>query len=149
MIIIDEANRFIRMTGASFREDNGVLMLQGIHCFGNIPVLICSATFGRLELRIVQRVLGIKEKNCLSFDSAKEYYLGKKITPRILALPMIKNSVKSTLHDYFLKHRTQPVIVFMVKDDEKLVKIIKKMAAKLPGKFYSVTSESGLSYAID
>jgi siroheme synthase (precorrin-2 oxidase/ferrochelatase) len=62
---------------------------------------------------------------------------------------MIKNSVKSTLVDYFLKHRTQPVIVFMETDDEKLVKMIKKMAKSLPGKFYSVTTEDGLSYAIN
>ena len=84
MIIVDEADRYIRMTGASFRDDNNVLILQGIHCFGNVPVLLCSATFGRLKLEIVQRVLQIKEKNCLSFDSAKEYYLGRKIAPLIL-----------------------------------------------------------------
>jgi hypothetical protein len=49
LIIVDEADRYIRSTGASFREVNGEMILQGIHCFGETPLLLCSATFGRLE----------------------------------------------------------------------------------------------------
>ena len=88
------------------------MILQGIHCFGETPLLLCSATFGRLESQIVMRVLKIKEANCVSYESAKEYHDGIQIKPLILSLPMIKNSLKNTLEDYFFKHRTQPVIVF-------------------------------------
>jgi hypothetical protein len=58
------------------------------------------------------RVLKIKEANCVSYESAKEFHDGMKIKPLILALPMIKSSLKNTLEDYSIKHRTQPVIVF-------------------------------------
>ena len=67
------------------------------------------------------RVLKIEEKNCLSFDSAKEYYAGVKIKPSIISIPLLNKSVKITLNDYFLKHRSQPVIVFIERVDDKLV----------------------------
>jgi hypothetical protein len=67
------------------------------------------------------RVLKIKEANCVSYESAKEFHDGMKIKPLILALPMIGSSLKNTLEDYFFKHRTQPVIVFIEKKDEKLL----------------------------
>ena len=63
----------------------------------------------------MMRVLKIKEANCVSYESAKEFHDGMKIKPLILALPMIGSSLKNTLEDYFFKHRTQPVIVFFSK----------------------------------
>ena len=69
----------------------------------------------------MMRVLKIKEANCVSYESAKEFHDGMKIKPLILALPMIGSSLKNTLEDYFFKHRTQPVIVFIEKKDEKLL----------------------------
>ena len=67
------------------------------------------------------RVLKIDEKNCLSFDSAKEYHYGVKIKPHILSLPLLGKGLKPTLKDYFLKHKSQPVIVFVERVDDKLV----------------------------
>ncbi len=69
----------------------------------------------------MMRVLKIKEANCVSYKSAKEYHDGIKIQPLILALPMTKSSVKNTLEDYFFKHRTQPVIVFFEQKDDRLL----------------------------
>ena len=69
----------------------------------------------------MMRVLKIKEANCVSYESAKEFHDGMKIKPLILALPMIGSSLKNTLEDYFFKHRTQLVIVFIEKKDEKLL----------------------------
>ena len=66
-------------------------------------------------------MLNIEEDNCLSFESAKEYHDGVKIKPLILSLPLMNKSVKTTLKDYFLKHKSQPVIVFFEKHDDKLL----------------------------
>jgi len=89
----------------------------------------------------VTRVLKIEEKNCLSFDSAKEYYDGVKIKPHILSLPLLGKGLKPTLKDYFLKHKSQPVIVFIEKEDEKLLKTIKKIVGSWPGGFCAVNNE--------
>ena len=95
------------------------------------------------------RVLKIDEANCISFDSAKEYHEGAKIKPHILPLPLINKNVTKTLQDYFLKHRTQPVIVFIEKPEDKLIASMKKITNNYAGGYYAVNNEQELTFAVD
>ncbi len=48
-LIVDIADRYSRSTGASFIEVYSEIILRGIHYFGETPLLLCSATFSRLD----------------------------------------------------------------------------------------------------
>ena len=84
LVIVDEGDLFIRKFGVYFRTENQLTILQGLIDIRFCPVLFCSATFNRLEDRVMERLLDCPQSNWLDYDSVKEVVCGHKFDSDIL-----------------------------------------------------------------
>ena len=70
LTIVDKADLFIRKFGASFRLEKQLTVLQGLINLKTRPVLFCSATFSKLEERVLidfstaHNQIGLPTKAC-------------------------------------------------------------------------------------
>jgi len=84
LIIVDEGDLFIRKFGVDFRKENQLVILQGLIDLRFCPILFCSATFNKLEDRVMEKLLDCPRANWLEYESVKEVVSGHKINPDIL-----------------------------------------------------------------
>ena len=72
LIIVDEADLFIRKFGASFRLEKQLAVLQGIVNLRNGNILFCSATFSKLEETVLVKLLNCPRANWCEYISVME-----------------------------------------------------------------------------
>ena len=72
LVIVDEADLFIRKFGASFRLEKQLAVLQGIVNLRNGPILFCSATFSKLEDTVLVKLLNCPRANWFHYNSVME-----------------------------------------------------------------------------
>ncbi len=67
LTIFYEADLFIRKFGASFRLEKQLIVLQGLTHLKTGPVQFCSATFSKLEERVLERLLNCPQSNWFNY----------------------------------------------------------------------------------
>ena len=100
LTIVDEADLFIRKFGASFRQEKQLTVLQGLIHLKTGPVLFCSATFSKLEERVLDRLLNCPQSNWFTYESVLEVLQRQKINPDITVAEM-KGDFEQSLQTLF------------------------------------------------
>ena len=100
LTIVDEADLFIRKFGASFRLEKQLTVLQGLINLKTRPVLFCSATFSKLEERVLDKLLNCPQSNWFTYESVLEVVQGQKINPDITVAEM-KGDFEQSLQTLF------------------------------------------------
>lgn len=85
LVIVDEGDLFIRKFGVDFREDKKLVILQGLIDIRYCQILFCSATFNRLEDRVLEKLLNCEQSHWLEYESVREVLCGHSIDPDIFA----------------------------------------------------------------
>ena len=125
LVIVDEADCFLRKFGACFRIHEKKLKLQGIVDFNyHSHLLLCSATFNRLEEKVLVNLLEVPKTNWVDYPSVLEIFENRKITP-LLTAGEISTTFEKALRSVLLAHRNEPILIFMEKIENSIVTMIK------------------------
>jgi hypothetical protein len=125
LVIVDEADCFLRKFGACFRIHEKKLKLQGIVDLNyHSHLLLCSATFNRLEEKVLVNLLEVPKTNWVDYPSVLEIFENRKITP-LLTAGEISTTFEKALRNVLLAHRNEPILIFMEKIENSIVTMIK------------------------
>lgn len=82
LVIVDEADFAIRKFGACFRVEQKQIKLIGIvDLLISSNLLLCSATFNRLEEKVLVQVLEVPKTKWIDYQSVLEIFENRTIVP--------------------------------------------------------------------